>query len=150
MDWYSQPSTSSAADWNVQNLDDVKRKLITANHILHQQGVVDAYGHISVRCPGAPDRYLMCGYMAPGLVTSPDDLVEYWVKDSSPTSPLAKKGYSERFIHGEMFNKFPAVNCVVHSHAEAVLPYVTSGVPLMPVFHMAGFLGQYSDVSKAY
>ena len=52
MDWYSQPSTSSAADWNVQNLDDVKRKLITANHILHQQGVVDAYGHISVRCPG--------------------------------------------------------------------------------------------------
>ena len=145
MDWYAQPSTSSVADWNVQNLDDLKRKLITANHILHQQGVVDAYGHISVRCPGAPDRYLMCGYMAPGLVTSPDDLIEYWVKDSSPTSPLAKKGYSERFIHGEMFSKFPAVNCVVHSHAEAVLPYVTSGVPLLPVFHMAGFLGRYSS-----
>ncbi|KAK0702789.1 class II aldolase and Adducin N-terminal domain-containing protein [Lasiosphaeris hirsuta] len=141
MDWYSETLASSAADWNVQSVSDVKRKLITANHILHQQGVVDAYGHISVRCPGTPDRYLMCGYMAPGLVTSPDDLIEYWVKDSLPTSPLAKKGYSERFIHGEMFKKFPAVNCVVHSHAEAVLPYVTSGVPLMPVFHMAGFLG---------
>ncbi|KAK4452228.1 Adducin-related protein 2 [Podospora aff. communis PSN243] len=141
MDWYSNPSSSNATDWNAQNVNELKRKLITANHILHQQDVVDAYGHISVRCPGEPDRYLMCGYMAPALVTSPDDLIEYWVKDSSPVSPDAKKGYSERFIHGEIFKRFPGVNCVVHSHAEAVLPYVTSGVPLMPVFHMAGFLG---------
>jgi ribulose-5-phosphate 4-epimerase/fuculose-1-phosphate aldolase len=51
------------------------------------------------------------------------------------------KGYSKRFIYGEMFNKFPAANGVVHSHGEAVLPYVTSGAPLTPVFHMAGFLG---------
>lgn len=80
--------------------------------------------------------------MAPGLVTSSDDLIEYWVKDSSTVDPNAKKGYSERFIHGEMFRIFPNVNCVVHSHAEAVLPYVTCGVPLKPVFHMSGFLGQ--------
>ncbi|KAK0611664.1 class II aldolase/adducin N-terminal [Immersiella caudata] len=152
MDWYSNPSSHST-DWNTQNINELKRKLITANHILHQQDVVDAYGHISVRCPGAPDRYLMCGYMAPGLVTSPDDLIEYWVKDSSPVSPDAKKGYSERFIHGEMFKRFPGVNCVVHSHAEAVLPYVTSGVPLMPVFHMAGFLGHdvpVFDIATVY
>ncbi|GAB1318558.1 Arad-like aldolase/epimerase [Madurella fahalii] len=141
MDWYSQPHTLGVADWNAQNLNELKRKLITANHILHQQGVVDAYGHISVRCPRVPDRYLMCGYMAPGVVTSADDLIEYLVQDSSPVLPHAKKGYSERFIHGEIYKMFPEVNCVVHSHAEAVLPYVTSGVPLMPVFHMAGFLG---------
>lgn len=86
----------------------------------------------------------MCGYMAPAIVTSSDDLIEYWVQDSSPVSPDAKKGYSERFIHGEMFKMFDDVNCVIHSHAEAVLPYVTSGVPLLPVFHMAGFLGKYT------
>jgi len=84
----------------------------------------------------------MCGYMAPALVTSANDLIQYQVSDSSPVDPGAKKGYSERFIHGEMYKMFPEVNCVVHSHAEAVLPYVTSGVPLMPVFHMAGFLGE--------
>ena len=84
----------------------------------------------------------MCGYLAPAIVTSSDDLIEYWVKDSSPIDPNAKKGYSERFIHGELFRMYPAINCVVHSHAEAVLPYVTSGVPLLPVFHMAGFLGE--------
>lgn len=84
----------------------------------------------------------MCGYMAPGVVSSSEDLIEYYVSDGSTVDPNAKKGYSERFIHGEMFKKFPGVNCVIHSHAEAVLPYVTSGVPLLPVFHMAGFLGK--------
>jgi ribulose-5-phosphate 4-epimerase/fuculose-1-phosphate aldolase len=120
----------------------LKRKLITANHILHYHGVVDAYGHISIRHPQHPDVYVMCGYMAPGVVTTSDDLIEYYVKDSSTVDPNAKKGYSERFIHGEIFRMYNAVNCVVHSHAEEVLPYVTSGVPLLPVFHMAGFLGK--------
>jgi hypothetical protein len=89
----------------------------------------------------------MCGYMAPGVVSSSEDLIEYYVSDGSTVDPNAKKGYSERFIHGEMFKKFPGANCVIHSHAEAVLPYVTSGVPLLPVFHMAGFLGKlYSPI----
>jgi ribulose-5-phosphate 4-epimerase/fuculose-1-phosphate aldolase len=104
--------------------------------------VVDAYGHISIRHPINPEIYMICGYTAPALVTNSDDLIEYWVKDSSTVDPNAKKGYAERFIHGEIFRMFPDVNCVVHSHAEAVLPYVTSGVPLLPVFHMAGFLGR--------
>ena len=84
----------------------------------------------------------MCGYMAPGVVSSSADLIEYYVCDSSMVNPIARKSYSERFIHGELFKKFPGVNCVIHSHAEEVLPYVTSGIPLMPVFHMAGFLGE--------
>lgn len=79
--------------------------------------------------------------MAPGIVSTQDDLIEYYVKDSSTVDPKAKKGYSERFIHGELFRMYPSINSVVHSHAEEVLPYVTSGVPLKPIFHMAGFLG---------
>jgi hypothetical protein len=60
--------------------------LITANHILHYHGIVDAYGHISIRHPQNPAIYLMSGYMAPALVSSSDDLIEYWVKDSEPVS----------------------------------------------------------------
>lgn len=117
------------------------RDLISANHILHHHGVVDAYGHISIRHPLDPSKYIMCGYMAPAMVSSPDDLIHYNVSDSSTVDPAAKKGYSERFIHGELFRRFPAVNCVIHSHAEEVLPYVVSmGVKLKPVYHMAGFL----------
>lgn len=90
----------------------------------------------------------MSGYLAPALVKSSDDLIEYWVKDSSPVDPNAGKGYAERFIHGEILKLYPEVNCVVHSHAEAVLPYVAAiNVPLTPVFHMAGFLGKSYGIS---
>jgi ribulose-5-phosphate 4-epimerase/fuculose-1-phosphate aldolase len=55
--------------------------------------------------------------------------------------PKSKKGYQERFIHSEIYKRFPHVNSVVHSHSEAVLPYTMSGVPMRPTFHIAGFLG---------
>lgn len=79
---------------------------------------------------------------APALVQSPDDLVMYHITDSSPVQPTAKKSYQERFIHSELYKRFPEVNCVIHSHSEAVLPYTMSGVPLKPVFHITGFLGR--------
>ncbi|ETS82032.1 hypothetical protein PFICI_07034 [Pestalotiopsis fici W106-1] len=154
MDWYSHPKAKvRAADWGKQDVAELKRKLITANHILHNQDVVDAYGHISVRHPQNRDVYIMSGYMAPALVKSSDDLIEYYVNDSSTVDPNAKKGYAERFIHGEMFRVYPEVNCVVHSHAEAVLPYVAADVRMMAVFHMAGFLGSevpVFDVGQIY
>jgi ribulose-5-phosphate 4-epimerase/fuculose-1-phosphate aldolase len=76
------------------------------------------------------------------MVSSPADLIHYNVSDSSPVDPHAQKGYSERFIHGEIFKRFGSVNCVIHSHAEEVLPYVVSmGVKLKAVYHMSGFLG---------
>ena len=66
--------------------------LITANHILHYHGIVDAYGHISIRHPQNPKIYVMSGYMAPALVTSSEDLIEYWVADSEPVgSPFLNK-----------------------------------------------------------
>ncbi len=117
------------------------RDLIDANHILHHHGVVDAYGHVSIRHPNDSSIYIMSGYMAPALVSSPEDLVQYHVSTSEPVDPNAQKGYSERFIHGEIFKRFRYVNCVIHSHAEEVLPYVVStGVPMRAVYHMAGFL----------
>ncbi|KIW29528.1 uncharacterized protein PV07_05341 [Cladophialophora immunda] len=123
-------------------LTDALRDLISANHILDHHGVVDAYGHISIRHPLEPSQYIMCGYMAPALVASPTDLIYYHVADSSTVEQNAKKGYSERFIHGEIYKRYPGVNCVIHSHAEEVLPYVVStGVKLKAVYHMAGFLG---------
>ncbi|KAI1615573.1 class II aldolase and Adducin N-terminal domain-containing protein [Exophiala viscosa] len=123
-------------------LTNALRDLIWANHILHHHGVVDAYGHISIRHPTDSSVYIMCGYMAPAMVSSPSDLIQYHVSNSDPIDPDAQKGYSERFIHGEIFKRFPRVNCVVHSHAEEVLPYVvTTQVPLRAVYHMAGFLG---------
>lgn len=117
------------------------RLLVTANHILNLHGAVDGFGHVSVRHPENPNVYIMCGYMPPALVEGPDDLIEYYVNGSDPVDPNAPRGYSERFIHGEIFKRYPGVNSVVHSHAESVLPYAVTTTPMVPVYHMSGFLG---------
>ena len=124
------------------------RTLIAANHILHHHNIVDGFGHISIRHPdSSKETYIMPGYLAPALVQCADDLNEYHIADSSPVDPNAKKGYSERFIHGEIFKRFPGINCVIHSHSEAVLPFMIAGVPMRPAFHMAGFLGMPNHYS---
>jgi len=128
------------------NLAELYKLLVTANHILHFQHVVDAYGHISVRHPERPEVYIMSGSSAPALVESPADFIHYNVSDSSPLDPNAKKGYQERYIHGELFKRFPDINCVIHSHSEAVLPYATNGVPMRPAFHIGGFLGTHVPI----
>jgi ribulose-5-phosphate 4-epimerase/fuculose-1-phosphate aldolase len=122
-------------------LEDLFNGLVTASHILHYHGVVDAYGHISVRSPDNHATFWMSCNMAPALVSSPDDLVEYNVEDSTAVEKDAKSGYLERHIHGEIYKRFPEINCVVHSHCSDVLPYCASGVPLKASIHMAGFLG---------
>jgi ribulose-5-phosphate 4-epimerase/fuculose-1-phosphate aldolase len=132
-------SSSSTNDSDA--LAKLHRTFISACHILHYHKVLDAYGHLSVRHPTQPDVFIMSRYIAPGTISSPRDLVEYYVADASPVDPNAPGGYSERSIHSEILKRYPDVHCVIHSHSEAVLPYTFSHVPLQPCFHMAGFLG---------
>ena len=143
---------------------DLLRTLIRANHILHQHDAVDAFGHISVRNPEKPDQYVISAFMAPALVSKAEHLVAYNISDSLPVEPDAPRGYAERFIHGEVLKRYSGMNCVIHSHAPAVLPFSVTGVDsevsnieapqLKPVFHMAGFLGSEGapvwDIEKAY
>lgn len=122
-------------------LEDLFHGLVTACHILDAHSLFDAYGHISVRSPDNPATFWMPCNMAPALVRSPDDLVEYHVESAEPVEKDARPGFRERFIHSEIYKKFPGVNSVVHSHAGEVLPYCVSGVPLRNGIHMAGYLG---------
>ena len=107
--------------------------LIAANHILHYHGVVDAYGHISVRNPQDPNTFFISKSLAPALVSCREDLEEYKVSDASPVNENAPRGYAERFIHSEIYKKYKGVNSVIHAHAEVVLPFAVSSVPLRPV-----------------
>jgi ribulose-5-phosphate 4-epimerase/fuculose-1-phosphate aldolase len=116
------------------------RELVDANHILFDQGVVDGFGHVSVRHPDRNDRFLLARSMAPALVTEGDvlqfDLEGAAVEKGGPAA------YLERFIHSEIYRKRPDVSAVVHSHSPSVVPFgVVSGVKLRPMFHMCGFLG---------
>ena len=89
-------------------------ELVVANHILANEGVLDGYGHVSVRSPTDPSRYLLARAGAPGLVTVAD-ITEYDL-DSQPVTASAAAGYTERFIHGEIYKARPDVMAVVHCH----------------------------------
>lgn len=117
------------------------RKFITGCHILHYHAVLDAYGHLSVRSPFDPEVFIMSKYIAPGTISSPDDLIEYHVCNAEPLDPSETKGYSERHIHSEVYKRHRDVDAVIHSHSESVIPYTITEVPLRPCYHMAGFLG---------
>ena len=115
-------------------------ELVLANHILANTGVLDAYGHVSVRDDRNPNHYLLARHMAAALVT-PDDIIEYDF-DSNPIHASPSAGYTERFIHGAIYKARPDVMAVVHFHAPEVIPFGVTAVPLQPIFHMAAFLGE--------
>jgi ribulose-5-phosphate 4-epimerase/fuculose-1-phosphate aldolase len=113
--------------------------LIAANRILAAEGIVDAFGHVSVRHDRDPNRYLLSRSLAPALVAA-DDLIEYDL-DSNAVNARGRAQYSERFIHGEIYKARPDVHAIVHAHPASLVPFGISKVPLRPVYHMAGFIG---------
>ncbi len=112
---------------------------MAASRILADQGVVDGYGHVSVRHDRDPSRYFMSRSMAPALVT-PADIME-WDLESAPVDPRGRTGFIERFIHGEIYKARPEVTAVVHNHSPSVIPFGVTPVPLQPLYHMSAFLG---------
>lgn len=120
-------------------------ELVAANQILFDQGVVDAFGHISVRHDKRPDRFLLARNMAPSRVTA-EDIVEFTL-DGEAVNANGRKVYLERFIHGEIYKARPDVMSVVHSHSHSIVPLsIVKGMKLKAVFHMAGFVGQGAPV----
>jgi ribulose-5-phosphate 4-epimerase/fuculose-1-phosphate aldolase len=113
--------------------------LVTANRILANEGVVDGYGHVSVRNPANAERYFLARAGAPALVTAAD-IVEYDL-ESRPASG-AGAGYMERFIHGEIYKARRDVTSVVHCHCLDVIPFAAANVPLRPMYHMGYFIGE--------
>jgi len=112
--------------------------LVAAYRILAAQGVIDAYGHVSLRSPRNPQRYYLARSIAPELVTA-DDMIEYDL-DSRPVDDRGRESVRERFIHGEIFKTRPEVMAVVHNHSPSVVPFSVTGVPMRALFHMASFV----------
>jgi HCOMODA/2-hydroxy-3-carboxy-muconic semialdehyde decarboxylase len=118
--------------------------LVAAYRVLANEGVLDSFGHVSMRHPTAPDRYLLSRSLAPGSVTL-DDLMEFDL-DSVPVDARGRGLYMERFIHGEIYKARPDVMAVVHSHSPTVIPFSVTQVPLRAIFHNGSFLGDGAPV----
>ena len=118
-------------------IDDV----VAANRTLARLGVLDAFGHVSVRDPRNPHRYLISRSIAPESVTAADILVLDLDSQTVDAKDDGKLLYRERFIHGEIYKARPDVNAVVHSHSPTVVPFTVTQAKLRPLLHNAGFLG---------
>jgi ribulose-5-phosphate 4-epimerase/fuculose-1-phosphate aldolase len=121
---------------------DLVDRLVYANRILYDQGIVDGLGHVSVRHPHQEGVFLLSCNRAPGLVKR-QDIVCYDL-DGNAVSNTTERPYLERFIHSEIYRARPDVVAVVHSHSPSVIPFAITHNPLKPVFHMSGFLGSGS------
>ena len=114
--------------------------LVAAYRTLAEHGVIDAYGHVSMRSPDNPQRYFIARALAPEIVQV-EDLMEYDL-DSKPLDERGRESVRERFIHGEVYKARPEVMAVVHNHSPSVIPFSVTGVPMRPIFHMAAFVGE--------
>src|SRR5918995_1269893 len=121
-------------------IEQAKYELALANRIVAYEGVLDAFGHISMRHPLDSDRYLLARSRGPELV-DPGDVLEFTM-DSKPVSATAETGlYGERVIHSGIYKARPDVNAVCHHHSSAILPYCIADVPLVPVYHQGATMG---------
>jgi ribulose-5-phosphate 4-epimerase/fuculose-1-phosphate aldolase len=136
----SQAPDSSSAAPDPKLVDD----LVYANRILADQGVFDAFGHVSVRHDKNPTRFLLSRNLAPALVTAKDILTHDL--DGNPLEAGERKPYLERFIHAAIYRARPDVKAVVHSHSPSIIPFGVTATPLRPVYHMSAFLGSGTPV----
>jgi ribulose-5-phosphate 4-epimerase/fuculose-1-phosphate aldolase len=127
----------------MSTVKDVIETLVIANHIIDNQDVVDAFGHISARHPDEADVYLLSRSLSPGSVTA-DDIQQYTL-ESEPLAP-GPAPYLERFIHGGIYKRRSDVNAVVHCHTPPLVAFGLSDVGLRPAMHVSATMGAEAKV----
>ncbi len=125
----------------------IVEKLVVANRILARYGIVDGFGHVSVRMSAPEDGFLLSRSLAPATVKAGDIL--RFDLDGNAQDGDSRTPYLERFIHGEIYRARPDVQSIVHNHSPSVIPFGATRKPLRPIYHMSGFIGAASAFSKS-
>jgi ribulose-5-phosphate 4-epimerase/fuculose-1-phosphate aldolase len=120
-------------------IDDICYQLALANRMVAHEGVLDGFGHISVRHPENPDHYLLSRSRSPELV-EPGDILELDI-DSEVVTPGDILPYGECVIHGEIFRARPDVMAIVHHHSQAILPFCLTDLKLVPINSLGATMG---------
>jgi HCOMODA/2-hydroxy-3-carboxy-muconic semialdehyde decarboxylase len=121
--------------------DELLQDLVAANRILAEHGVIDAYGHVSIRSPRDPKRFFLARNIAPETVQA-EDILEYGIDGEPVDRARVPDSVTERYIHSEVYRARPEVLAVVHNHSPSVIPFSVTNVPMRALFHMAAFVGE--------
>jgi ribulose-5-phosphate 4-epimerase/fuculose-1-phosphate aldolase len=122
-----------------KTLKEALAELALANRIAANEGVLDTFGHVSMRHPDNPQRYFLSRSSAP-IMVSPEGFIEYDL-NSNPVRDPGVPQYSERVIHGEIYKARPDVMAVCHHHSASFMPLLATGSDYVPVFHLGSVGG---------
>ncbi|MEE4117991.1 MAG: class II aldolase/adducin family protein [Paracoccaceae bacterium] len=114
-------------------------ELVTASRILVAQGVLDAFGHVSLRDPGDPSRFWLSTARPPSAVTE-DDFLQFDLS-AEPVEATDAPLFSEGVLHAAIYAARPGAMAVVHHHAPALMPFCIGAGRLYPVTQTGGFMG---------
>ncbi len=119
----------------------VKEALAYGCKILALEGQGDIiWGYVTCRVPGQADRL----YMKPAAMgleeISVSDLIEIDLEGRKVNGE--RPSHSEVFIHTEVMNARPEVNCVVHTHPPHAVAFGSTTRPLLPVGHEGSFFAE--------
>jgi ribulose-5-phosphate 4-epimerase/fuculose-1-phosphate aldolase len=117
----------------MENLEQIKKDLVTASHIVHQQGLVNAFGHVSARIPDT-ETFLFPPRMSPALVRL-DNLLVLDVEGKQ----LAGEGRpnTEFWIHARIYKARPDVQAVCHVHSPHCVALGSLGETVRPLHNIA-------------
>ena len=115
------------------DLEQIKTDIVTASHILHQQGIAAAFGHVSARIPGT-DRYIFPPRMSPALVRR-DNLLELDVEGNQLSGD--GRPNTEFWIHARIYKARPDVQSVCHVHPPSCVVLGSLGETIRPL-HASG------------
>jgi ribulose-5-phosphate 4-epimerase/fuculose-1-phosphate aldolase len=117
----------------VEQLHNLKQLLVTACKVLANEGITDAFGHVSVRTPGT-DRFCIPASLSPALVRESDLLILNFEGKVIEGTGLPNR---EVYIHSECYRRRPDVESVCHSYSPMVKVFASLGEPLKPIENCA-------------
>lgn len=112
------------------DVDTLKQLLVTGTRVLHDNGLVDAFGHLSVRQPGT-DRFLINPRQSPAFLR-PDTVLTMTLDGDVVEGTLTPN--SEWHIHASIYRARSDVQSVVHAHTEMSIIFSMSPAGLRPIF----------------
>lgn len=121
--------------------DSPRRRLALANRILVRQGVLDAFGHVSPRNPDNADLFFLARSVGSELVIEDDILL--FDADSQSVTATDVPLYSERVIHGTIYQARSDVAAVRHHHAPAIPPFCLADLKLRVVTQLGATIGTH-------
>jgi L-fuculose-phosphate aldolase len=112
--------------------DTLRNTLVEAGRILASEGQGDyVAGHITVRLPDQPNRFLMKPAGIGIEEMTRDNIITCDIEGGKVEGAMPR--HNEVFIHSEILRARPDIACVIHTHAPHAVAFSSLGKPLLPV-----------------